>query len=230
MVSAAGGRTAPASPRRRRRARVAFGVDLLGAAGVDDRRRHPGRSRSQRSSRAIECHCRQDVAYRVITGNLIPDHATIARFVCRHERALGELFGEVLGLCDRAGLVNPGVVSIDGTRIAGNASPEVNYEFEQIAERSWPRPGRPTRPRTSSPATRAVMSCPNSCARRRADASSFARRGDNSGAMTSTPSRARSPRPSQDIPEQVPLEVRRGADRGTHTGTRGLVARGPPPA
>jgi hypothetical protein len=24
-------------------------------------------------------------------------------------------------------------VSIDGTRIAGNASPEVNYEFEQIA-------------------------------------------------------------------------------------------------
>jgi transposase len=26
----------------------------------------------QRSSRAIERHCRQDVAYRVITGNLIP--------------------------------------------------------------------------------------------------------------------------------------------------------------
>jgi len=86
-----------------------------------------------RSSRAIECHCRQDVAYRVITGNLVPDHATIARFVCRHERALGELFADVLRLCDRAGLVRPGVVSIDGTRIAGNASPEVNYGFEQIA-------------------------------------------------------------------------------------------------
>jgi transposase len=86
-----------------------------------------------RSSRAIECHCRQDVAYRVITGNLVPDHATIARFICRHERALSELFGEVLKLCAQAGLVRPGVVSIDGTRIAGNASPEVNYEFEQIA-------------------------------------------------------------------------------------------------
>src|SRR3954449_10767673 len=86
-----------------------------------------------RSSRAIECHCRQDVAYRVITGNLVPDHATIARFICRHERALGELFAEVLKLCDRAGLVKPGVVSIDGTRIAGNASPEVNHGFEQIA-------------------------------------------------------------------------------------------------
>src|SRR5919198_1687434 len=86
-----------------------------------------------RSSRAIERHCRQDVAYRVISGNLVPDHATIARFICRHERALADLFGEILGLCDRAGLVQPGVVSIDGTRIAGNASPEVNHSFEQIA-------------------------------------------------------------------------------------------------
>jgi hypothetical protein len=73
------------------------------------------------------------VAYRVITGNLIPDHATIARFICRHERALAELFGAVLQLCDRAGLVKPGVVSIDGTRIAGNASPVVNQEFDRIA-------------------------------------------------------------------------------------------------
>src|ERR671930_1188682 len=86
-----------------------------------------------RSSRAIERHCRQDVAYRVISGNLVPDHATIARFICRHERALADLFGEVLGLCDRVGLVRPGVMSIDGTRIAGNASPEVNHTFGQIA-------------------------------------------------------------------------------------------------
>jgi len=86
-----------------------------------------------RSSRAIERLCRENVAYRVITGNLVPDHVTIARFICRHEQALSGLFSEVLKLCDRAGLITRGVVSIDGTRIAGNASPEVNYEFEQIA-------------------------------------------------------------------------------------------------
>jgi transposase len=86
-----------------------------------------------RSSRRIECHCRQDVADRVITGNLVADHATIARFIDRHQRALAELFTEVLKLCDKAGLVESGVVSIDGTRIAGNAGPEVNYTFEQIA-------------------------------------------------------------------------------------------------
>ncbi len=87
-----------------------------------------------RSSRAIERHCRQDVAYRVITGNVVPDHATIARFIVRHQGALADLFSEVLRLCDQAGLVEPGVVAIDGTRLAGNASRERNREFGKIAE------------------------------------------------------------------------------------------------
>ena len=34
---------------------------------------------------------------------------------------------------EKAGLVKSGVVSIDGTRIAGNANPDVNFHFEQIA-------------------------------------------------------------------------------------------------
>ena len=70
---------------------------------------------------------------RVITGNLVPDHVTIARFICRHEQALAGLFSEVLGLCAEAGLVDSGVVAIDGTRIAANASRERNQEFGQIA-------------------------------------------------------------------------------------------------
>ena len=57
-----------------------------------------------RSSRAIERHCRQDVAYRVVTGNVVPDHATVARFIVRHQGALAGLFSEVLRLCDQAGV------------------------------------------------------------------------------------------------------------------------------
>lgn len=87
----------------------------------------------QRSSRAIERHCHQDVAYRVITGNVIPDHATIARFVVRHEAALAQLFGEVLKLCEKAGLVKAGVIAVDGTRLPGNANREHNCRFEEIA-------------------------------------------------------------------------------------------------
>jgi transposase len=87
----------------------------------------------QRSSRAIERHCRQDVAYRVICANRVPDHATIARFLVRHEAAFAGLFGSVLGLCARAGLVGTGVVAIDGTKLAANASREANLDYERIA-------------------------------------------------------------------------------------------------
>src|SRR5215216_2705429 len=80
----------------------------------------------QRSARVIERHCRQDVAYRVISANQVPDHATIARFVVRHEAALAGLFGSVLRLCAKAGLVSTGVVAIDGTKLAANASREAN--------------------------------------------------------------------------------------------------------
>jgi transposase len=53
----------------------------------------------RRSSRAIERACVEDVAYRVIAANQVPDHCTIARFRHRHEAALAGLFGEVLALC-----------------------------------------------------------------------------------------------------------------------------------
>jgi hypothetical protein len=50
----------------------------------------------------------------------------------RDEAALAELVGQVLGLCDQAGLVKPGVVAIDRTRLAGNASRGSNRYFGQI--------------------------------------------------------------------------------------------------
>jgi transposase len=90
-------------------------------------------ARGSRSSRAIERACIEDVAYRVVTGNLAPDHSTIAEFRCRHEKPLGAVFSGVLGLCARAGLVSVGVVAIDGTKMAANASSDANRDFAQIA-------------------------------------------------------------------------------------------------
>src|SRR4051794_25714280 len=90
-------------------------------------------ARGTRSSRAIERACVEDVACRVVAGNLAPDHSTIAEFRCRHEAALGELFSGVLGLCARAGLASVGVVAIDGTKMSANASVNANRDFGQIA-------------------------------------------------------------------------------------------------
>jgi transposase len=89
-------------------------------------------ARGNRSSRGIERACREDVTYKLITAMRVPDHSTIAEFRRRHERALGELFTEVLALCREAGLVEVGVISIDGVKIRANASRGANRTYEKL--------------------------------------------------------------------------------------------------
>src|SRR5918994_4193717 len=90
-------------------------------------------AKGNRSSRGIERECQEDVAYRVICANRVPDHSTIAEFRRRHEAALAEVFTAVLWLCRRAGLVRVGVVAIDGTKVHANASRTANRSYERIA-------------------------------------------------------------------------------------------------
>src|SRR5487761_2219798 len=47
-------------------------------------------AKGNRSSRGIERECREDVAYRVICANLVPEHSTVAEFRKRHEAELAE--------------------------------------------------------------------------------------------------------------------------------------------
>jgi transposase len=88
----------------------------------------------ERSTRAIERRCHEDVGFRVVAANHTPDHSTIARFVARHHDALQGLFTQVLALCVKGGLVNPRTVAIDGTRMAANASAANNTTPEQLAD------------------------------------------------------------------------------------------------
>jgi transposase len=90
-------------------------------------------ARGTRSSRAIERACVDDVACRVIAAHQRPDHATIARFVERHERALAGVFGKVLALCADAGLASVGVIAIDGTKVHANANRDRAVDYEAIA-------------------------------------------------------------------------------------------------
>jgi transposase len=83
-----------------------------------------------RSSRAIERGCHTDVAFRVVCAQHVPDHSVIARFRASHADALADLFAQVLTVCAEAGLGRVGVVAIDGTKIAANASLDVNRKEE----------------------------------------------------------------------------------------------------
>jgi transposase len=60
-------------------------------------------ARGERSSRGIERRCAEDVAYRVIAANQVPDHSTLARFRRYHEDAVAGLFTGVLVLCAKGG-------------------------------------------------------------------------------------------------------------------------------
>src|SRR5512133_1481267 len=90
-------------------------------------------ARGVRSSRVIERACVEDVAFRVVAAQQRPDHATIARFIERHETAMAGLFGEVLLLCARSGLARVGDIAIDGTKVHANASRDANVDYEQLA-------------------------------------------------------------------------------------------------
>ena len=90
-------------------------------------------ARGTRSSRVIERACSEDVAFRVIAAQQRPDHATIARFVARHQQALAGVFGEVLTLCACSGLAQVGVLAVDGTKVQANASRNENLGYEQLA-------------------------------------------------------------------------------------------------
>lgn len=86
----------------------------------------------ERSSRRIEQLCQEDVGFRVVSANQMPDHTTIARFRQRHEKELAGLFVEVLKLCREAGLLRVGRVALDGTKMEANASLSSNRRHEWI--------------------------------------------------------------------------------------------------
>jgi transposase len=93
-----------------------------------------GYCQGERSSRVTGKRCVRDVAYRVITGGLRPDHATIARFRAKHQTALGGLFSQVLRLLAAEGMVSLGLLSLDGTKLAGNAAQKVNRTLPQTGK------------------------------------------------------------------------------------------------
>ena len=85
-----------------------------------------------RSSRQVERACHLDVAFRVIAANQTPDHTTISRFSARHEKALSSAFCESLRLCAKAGMAKVGIVAVDGTKMAADASRVANRTSAHI--------------------------------------------------------------------------------------------------
>ena len=88
------------------------------------------------SSRKIEKATYERVPFRVLTADQHPDHDTIAEFRNRHLASLVGLFVQVLGICQKAGLVKLGHVSLDGTKIKANASKHKAMSYGRMEKKA----------------------------------------------------------------------------------------------
>ena len=86
------------------------------------------------SSRKIERRLEEDIGLRVVAANNTPDFRTISDFRKEHLEALLGLFLQVLKLCQKAGLVKLGHVSLEGTKVKAKASKHQAMSYERLKE------------------------------------------------------------------------------------------------
>jgi transposase len=86
------------------------------------------------SSRRMARSAVEDVAFRVLSGDSQPHFTTINEFRRTFRNEFAELFLQVLQLCQKAGLVKLGHVSVDGTKVKANASKHKAMSYERMVE------------------------------------------------------------------------------------------------
>jgi transposase len=85
-------------------------------------------------SRTIEAATQSDVAVRYLCANEHPDHASICAFRVANEVAFKAAFVTVLQLARELRLTRVGTVSVDGTKIAANASKHAAVSYQRAGE------------------------------------------------------------------------------------------------
>ena len=84
------------------------------------------------SSRRIARGCEERMDFMAVTGLNRPDFRTVSDFRKRHLDPLEGLFAQVLTLCQHAGLVKLGHVSLDGTKVKANASKHKAMSYDRM--------------------------------------------------------------------------------------------------
>ena len=82
------------------------------------------------SSRKLERATYNSVAFRFIAANDHPDHDTIAAFRRQFLKDIETLFVQVLLLAREMGMLQLGVVALDGTKVHANASKHSALSYE----------------------------------------------------------------------------------------------------
>jgi transposase len=84
------------------------------------------------SARKLARACEERLDFMAVSALNKPQFRAIAGFRHRHLEALGELFLQVLKLCQKSKMITLGHVSLDGTKLKGNASKGKNKRYKDI--------------------------------------------------------------------------------------------------
>jgi transposase len=91
-----------------------------------------GYSRGLLSSRRLERACRENVTFMALCAGDHPDHSTFAGFVGKLDGRINAIFCEVLLICHEEGLLGGTHFSLDGLKLAANASRENSGTFADL--------------------------------------------------------------------------------------------------
>lgn len=86
------------------------------------------------SSRRIASQIEENIAFRVLAAENMPDHRTICRFREQHLEAFERLFVQVVQIARDAGLVKMGTLAVDGSKIRANASKRKAMSYERMQQ------------------------------------------------------------------------------------------------
>jgi hypothetical protein len=93
-----------------------------------------GYSEGVGSGRAIEQMCEWEPGYQWLTGGRVVNAHTLTDFRVKHEKALQELFVQILGLLSADGLITLERVMQDGTKIRASAASESFRRKERVEQ------------------------------------------------------------------------------------------------
>jgi transposase len=87
------------------------------------------------SSRRIQKRLQEDIPFKVLAAGNEPDFRTISDFRKNHLEALQGLFEQVLEMALESGAMKLGRVSLDGTKVKGNASKHKAMSYGRMKEK-----------------------------------------------------------------------------------------------
>jgi len=86
-------------------------------------------------SRKIERECKKNVTFMALSCGQEPDHSTIAAFVSSMKEEIKPLFRDVLLVCEEMKLLGGTEFSLDGCKLASNASRRWSGTFKTLKEK-----------------------------------------------------------------------------------------------